>query len=244
MSENNNKKEIDQIEKENISLEINKNHLHDYVQSQNLNNNLFEVMNDMNIIKNENEDPLSKTHFRYGMDNVDHREKEIMKKILEKFYYSAEKAAKDLVENSKNNEYMKDLLNSEKDTFKINDRYEIKVRFSQTLGEKKNFYDIYDCVTKNYLSKDLFLFEAAEAIVKLLNRGENILGEKIRKVIFYEQKYTKHRQDAAIYKKRMKESLKKSKLKEYNLYEIKYNNSKEEALKAKKKIIDIINEVE
>lgn len=165
-----------------------------------------------------------------------------MKKILEKMYESAEKITENLVNLTESDEYAANLFKTKGNVVNIGEKYEIKVRFSETLGSKKNFYDICEKSTGRYLCRDLFLFEAAEAIVKLLNRGENILGEKTREVVFYEQKYVKHRQDAAIFKKRL--SKLKRGTKDYAICEAKYLNSREQALKAKRKIMETINNLQ
>lgn len=198
---------------------------YDSTTNENFTNELHSLQNEKNI--------------KYALPNVSAEDTLAMKKILEKMYKSAEKITENIAEVSEFNDYGRDLIIAKNNTVNIGNKYEIKVRFSETLGSKKNFYDIFETGTNKCLCKDLFLFEAAEAIVKLLNRGENILGEKIRKVVFFEQKYVKNRQDAAVFKKRLTES--KNKRRDYKIYEMKYINAKEEALKAKKKIIEIIN---
>ena len=163
-----------------------------------------------------------------------------MKKVLEAFNNVGTSVINEVKSESRNNPEIHDLYQTAMTgKVKIGNVYEIRVREIESLRGNKKVYDIYNAATNDCISDDLFLYEAAYAIVKYLNKGYNLLSNEIRNVSRLEQEYASCRTDAGMFKVRLNESIKKQDAGKAQLYQTRYNTAKDKALSAKAELIKI-----
>lgn len=97
-------------------------------------------------------------------------------------------------------------------------------------------YDISSVETKKTILEDIKTYVAANAIVRLLNLGEPINGEQIKKFLRLDEDFDINYQDALRYKRKFKKTGEE-------IYEHRYQNCKGKALQLKetiKKNLDMI----
>lgn len=161
-----------------------------------------------------------------------------MKKVLEAFSNAGTSVLNE-ASNSSDMEINNLMQTSLTGKVKIGNIFEIRVREIESLRGNKKVFDIYNAATNECISDDLFLYEAAYAIVKYLNKGHNLLSSEIRNVVRLEQEYANLRTDAGIFKVRLTESLKKNDKKRAMLFETRFQDTKDKALATKAEIIRI-----
>lgn len=165
-----------------------------------------------------------------------------MKKVLEAFNNVGVNVLKEVKSESLNDPEMNDLVQTAMTgKVKIGNVYEIRVREIESLRGMKKVYDIFNSTNNECITDDLFLYEAAYAIVKYLNKGHNLLSADIRNIARLERDYATNRTDAGIFKVRLNESVKKKDARKSQLYETRFQESKAKALSIKEEIIRIAN---
>jgi hypothetical protein len=117
--------------------------------------------------------------------------------------------------------------------------WEIKVNEEGTT----KYYDVVNIHTKEPIAIDLSLYESALALAKLLNFSVGINSPKIREVLDLEEKYAKVRQDAAIFRVRMKQRTEAQDFSRAAIAEDRYNEARTEALALRESIIAISKRV-
>lgn len=70
----------------------------------------------------------------------------------------------------------------------------------------KNRYDVANMATGQKLVGDIQLIEAANGIVKLMNKGHSFYSPQIKQILEFEEKYAKHYADALSFKRKAKEA--------------------------------------
>ena len=117
--------------------------------------------------------------------------------------------------------------------------WEIKVNEEGTT----KYYDVVNIHTQEPIAIDLSLYESALALTKLLNFSVGINSPKIKEVLDLEERYSKLRQDAAIFRVRMKQ---RTEAKDYTraaIAEDRYQEARTEALALRESIIAISKRV-
>src|SRR5574343_206387 len=71
----------------------------------------------------------------------------------------------------------------------------------------KNRYDVANMTNGQKLVGGLHLVEAANGIVKLMNKGHSFYSPQIKQILEMEEKYVKHYQDAVVAKRKSKEDV-------------------------------------
>jgi len=151
-----------------------------------------------------------------GDSNID-----AMKKILENFY-SSEKP-----------KIVQEALNTEKtDKGTRVGSWEIVINE----GNPKT-YDVKNIVTKSFIAKDLYLYEACLGIVKNLNEGYGINDRKIKELLDLEEEYTKNRNNASNYKRNYKTALKEGNNIKATNSENRFELASEKALEAQERLL-------
>lgn len=163
-----------------------------------------------------------------------------MKKVLESFNKAGNMALTEVSDAARLDPEINDLYNTAMTgNVKIGNIFEVRVREIESLKGKKKVFDIYNAATNECLADDLFLYEAAYAMVKYLNRGNNLLSSEIRNIAKLEREYAACRTDAGIFRVRLRESLQKGNRQKTQLYETRFNDAKDKALTIKAEIIKI-----
>lgn len=168
-----------------------------------------------------------------------------MKKVLEAFYRAGGEVAEDIATKATVDPIYEEYLAvaPERNAIRVGKKYEIRVREIESIGGDKKVYDIVEIKNNETLTSDLFLYEAAYAIVKYLNKGENILSAKIREIAALEQCYANLRQDAGLFKKRIREAIQTKNETKIALFEDRFDKAKNDALQIKSKIRKITEQI-
>lgn len=163
-----------------------------------------------------------------------------MKRVLENLNSAGSTALREVVAESKMDDELHTYLNSSMTgKVKVGNVFEITTREIDSLRGKKKVYDIHNAATGEVITNDLFLYEAAYAIVKYLNQGHNILSKEIRQVVKLEQDYAAARTDAGMFRIRYNENLKKGDKSKTQLYEARFSDSRDKALSIKNELVKI-----
>jgi hypothetical protein len=72
----------------------------------------------------------------------------------------------------------------------------------------KNRYDVANMTNGQKLVGGLHLVEAANGIVKLMNKGHSFYSPQVKQILEMEEKYVKHYQDAVSFRRKSKEDSK------------------------------------
>lgn len=159
-----------------------------------------------------------------------------MSRVLESLNSVGESTVSNVVKEAKREPLMEEYVSASLtgDTIKRKN-FEIRVREIESFKGNKKVYDIIESSTREVIADDLFLYEAANSIVKYLNKGHNLLSPEVREVIGLEQKYADFRTDAGIFRKRYSEAVRRNPGKA-DLYETRFNSARDKALETKKKL--------
>ena len=164
-----------------------------------------------------------------------------MKKILSSFQDVANKTVGNIVSTSKNDPIIKETLRRRITENSMQyGHYKVISKYTKT---KIKVYDVLDMNTNECIANDLFLYESAFAITKLLNKGNKPLDHKIRKIIMLEEKYCSNRAEAIYYKKKKNSMLTEGKTKEYNIMSAKYNNAQNVASSIQQELKVIVGQL-
>lgn len=160
--------------------------------------------------------------------------------LMENMYGDPEKAAEKLVEASANNPEMAEALDTttNKDGVKIG-KWQIRVRTDESSGKKKKYFDVAHSVSKQVIAKNLYVYEAALALVRYLNKGKPINGPEIQKVLKTEQSYYSHRVDALTHQVNSLKALKRNDHEKSAILETRYQEAKAKALKLEEQLRSI-----
>lgn len=124
-----------------------------------------------------------------------------MKRILEAFNNIENSPTKRLTDRAViNSELREALITEETDDGVRIGNWDIVVKESDT-GLKT--YDVVSVKTGESIAIDLTIYEAAHGITKALNEGKGINHRRIKDILQAEGEYSHHRQDAAIFRKKM-----------------------------------------
>lgn len=115
-------------------------------------------------------------------------------------------------------------------------RYQIMIKEDQKRLAGKQYYGIYNTLTKDVIADDLSLYETALTVVKLLNSGKYVNHPEIRKLFEQDESYTSHKQDVIRYKRAMIQSERKGDFTKHAIYESRHQASIDRAMAAKKAI--------
>lgn len=167
-----------------------------------------------------------------------------MGKVLESLNSIGESTVSSVMTEAKTEPKVAEYLSASMtgDTIK-HKNYEIRIREIESFNGSKKVYDVIESSTGQTISDDLFLYEAANAIVKYLNKGYNFLSSEVREVIGLEQTYANLRTDAGIFRKRYNESIRRGDSHKVNLYETRFNSAKDKALQTKKHLKKIADSI-
>lgn len=163
-----------------------------------------------------------------------------MKKVLEAFSNAGNTVLTEMANEATYDPEISDLYNTAMTgKVMIGNIFEVRIREIESLRGKKKVYDIFNTATNECISDDLFLYEAAYAIVKYLNKGHNLLSSEIRNIARLEQDYASMRTDAGMFRIRLSENLQKGNRQKAQLYETRFNDTRDKALAIKAEIIKI-----
>jgi hypothetical protein len=157
-----------------------------------------------------------------------------MRRVLESLNKAGTSAITETLQLAHEQPEINDILNTSfTGKVRIGNIFEIRIREIDSLKGTKKVYDIYNSATGETITNDLFLYEAAFAIVKYLNAGRHVLGSEIRNVIKLEQDYAAARTDAGMFKVRLTENVKRGNRQRVELFEARFQEARDRALRIK-----------
>lgn len=121
--------------------------------------------------------------------------------IIDDLYGSPKEAAKKLMEASIDNTEIAEAIDT-----RVTDngvqigKWQIRVRTDESKGKPKKYFDVRHSVSKQVVAKNLYLYEAALALVRYLNKGLPINSSEIVSLLSLERNYHAHRVDALTHK--------------------------------------------
>src|SRR5690606_26061927 len=112
-----------------------------------------------------------------------------------------------------------------------------QVRAKMLEGSKsRKEYSVVHSESKQKIAEKLIVYEAAHAIVRLLNRGHDFESRKIQEVIDLEEQYFRNRQDAARFKQRFDRCIELGEQAAADVFEARYQTARANALAAQDQI--------
>ncbi len=181
-------------------------------------------------------DPVASSSASYSSASVvpvSSKEVDSMKDLLSKLNHLGEGTATEVAGSARNNRELSEAIRTVRkpDRVVFDNKFEIRI----VEEDNKKRFDVVDSYGAT-IAADLFLYESAYAIVKLLNNGVPALDPKIRQIVGFEEQYGAARQDAVRFKKRhaISESAQK------DIYAAKYQRARDTALEAKHQVQEIL----
>lgn len=168
-----------------------------------------------------------------------------MKNIMERFESGAGEMTQNLAEESKTNSRLNEAMQTERtDRGARIGSWEIQQNVTETeSGKSKKYYDVYNTATGEPIARDLLIYEAAHALVKLLNRGETLTDQSVRDVLRLEENFSRAYYDAAQHKSRHKKHLREGRQEKADLYEARFDASRQQALDSKEKLKKVLRKL-
>lgn len=157
-----------------------------------------------------------------------------MKAILELFNKGAQESVERVREEAKDSKPLRDALMTQKtkDGVKMGS-WEIKVHEDGGLKT----YDVSNVYTGEAIAQDLTLYESALCLCKLLNFHVGINSSQVKEILNLEEQYARQRQEAAIFKVRVKQRTEAGDHTRAAIAEDRYNEARSQALDLREQIV-------
>lgn len=169
-----------------------------------------------------------------GPGQISQKDVAAMHNILTKLNSVSNKVVTELVMETHQDAELKSAIVTEKTDSGIKiGKYEIKVKDVPGSLSGKQQYDVVNTKANETIAEDLTLYESAQALVKLLNKGNYINSPIVIRLLQLEATYCSRRIDAARLKKLIETTKDKTKK---QLYENKFDAAKTLAIQAKTSI--------
>jgi hypothetical protein len=104
-------------------------------------------------------------------------------------------------------------------------------------------YHVVSAESRQQIAKDLYLYEAATALVNLLNDGAMINNYKVQAILSMEMEYSKNIEDAIIHKHAVGRALDRGEDTKLELSKVRFNEAKAKAIAAKRKLMEHIKKI-
>lgn len=180
-------------------------------------------------------DPVSSSQPYFPATAVPITSKEVdsMKNLLSKLNTLGESTAGSVAKTARYSPELTEAIHTTRKSDRVvfDNKYEIRI-VEEDAKKRFDVVDSYGVV----IASELFLYESAYAIVKLLNKGIPALDPRIRQIVVFEEQYGSARADAVRFKKRhaISESAQK------DIYAAKYQKARDNALEAKHQVQEIL----
>jgi hypothetical protein len=183
-----------------------------------------------NAIQTSNGPDKDMKRFVQIMNNVD----------MNKVTNAAKVATKQLLTEAAFNPELAEALETTptEDGVKIG-KWRIRAKLSES--KKRKYFDVFHSTTNQTIAKNLFIYEAALALVRLLNKGKPINSPEIKQVLALEEQYASARTKALQYKITSLRALKENNVVKSEIYENRYDVIVAKALLLEENIRDISN---
>lgn len=165
-----------------------------------------------------------------------------MKRLLElfsdgdedKIARGVERATSTLLEDSEVMPVVRRAINTER----TNDGVRIGGWRIVAEGSKTKKYHVESVHSGQQIAKNLYLYEAAEALVNYLNAGAMINNLKVQNILRLEMEYAKHIEDAIQHKHACSRAIDRGDDSKLEISKVRFNESKVKAMAAKQKLTE------
>jgi hypothetical protein len=159
---------------------------------------------------------------------------------ISKITTAAQTATKQLLTEAANNPELAEALETTPtaDGVKIG-KWQIRAKLDES--KKRKYFDVFHSTTNQTIAKGLFLYEAALALVRYLNKGKPINSSEIRQILALEEQYAAARTKALQYKITSLRALKSKDLIKSEVFENRYDVAVANALVLEENIRHISN---
>jgi hypothetical protein len=167
-----------------------------------------------------------------------------MKKILESFYGAAGDALDTTQEVAHHDRNLKEAMHTHKtSTGVVIGSWEVRTSIMESNGTKKKTYNVMHPGTKEVLFRDLFVGEAAHAIVRYLNKGLDTNHPKILEIADIEETFRRNRQDALVFKQRYQRCAELDESEASDVFSARHQRAKALAIVAQDQIKNILDNI-
>lgn len=146
-----------------------------------------------------------------------------------------------MIEKSRDDSTLREALMTKKidNGIKIGS-WEITTKLEEGVNSKSDtFYNVYNSETYQYIDGDLFIYESAHAIVRMLNNGFNVKDSEIRNIVELDQEYQRLRLKAMLEKYHWHKVKDTDHEWKQELFEAKFDSVKSKAMFLKERIKNI-----
>lgn len=169
-----------------------------------------------------------------------------MAKILESFRSVTEEAHVSLREEATRSPRLQEAMATvETPTGVIIDKWEVRARVQESAssGKQRKIYDVVNPRTREVVAEKLVIYEAAFAIVRLLNKGLSASSGRVQEVLNLEETFHRNRQDAARFKQRFERCKSLGEKEAGDVFEARYQRARAEALVAHDQIKSLLESI-
>lgn len=154
-------------------------------------------------------------------------------------YETAENAAESIA--TSNDPEIKEALTTRKISSGVKiGKWEINYKMKKINLKEEKVFDVYHSKTGDVIAESLSVYEAAHALVRLLNNGHVINSKQIKDLLIVEEKFFFAREKAKLYKIKEIRARKASNYQKEELFESRFDYSRNRAIELKRQLI-IIN---
>jgi hypothetical protein len=167
-------------------------------------------------------------------------EQQAMKEILERLHRVAGDASYQLNEEASYDPEVREALHTLATPNGVMiGGWEVKISLDESSKNNRKFYTVVNTTTKEIVSENLIIHEAALAIVKYLNKGYMADHVKIKEVLDLEETFNRNRMDAKIFKHRFNRCQQLDEQEASDVFASRYQTARANALAAQDQIQNI-----
>lgn len=169
-----------------------------------------------------------------GPGQITRKDIDAMASVMKKLHDVINQVVDTMITESHQSPQLSEALNTQKLSNGVQlGRYQIMIKEDEKRIAGKQYYTIYNSLTKDVIADDISLYETALLVVRYLNSGKFANHASVRTLFELDETYTSHRIDALRYKRLIKKNPNSFKL---DLYESRYQASLDRCMQAKKTI--------
>jgi hypothetical protein len=175
-----------------------------------------------------------------GREEVD-----AMRQVLERFKQASGETAERLVEQAIFDVNIREAIET-KPTANgaIIGKWEVRVSLEETSsGKTRKLYSIVNPTTQDIVIENLVILEAAQAIVRYLNKGLKYHTSKVQEIVELEETFNRNRIDAARFKQRYERCMQLKEKEAGDVFASRFQRARAQALAAQDQICSILESI-
>lgn len=178
-----------------------------------------------------------------GPGAVSRRDVAAMADVLARLNQAVNSTSATLLEESQRNPEIREALQTTVNAKGVKiGQYQIVTNLDESRMVNKQNFSVVNQMTGETIAHELGLYEAAHALVRLLNRGLFVNDDRIRQLLEAEATYTSQKMDALRFKRKEARALKEGAIDQVDLYQARKQASMDRAMRAKGVVRSILNQ--